>query len=67
MARIILTQRIGTVKFRYKRVIEVLIGLKAHRDHATIAIAGKDHRPTALHIVRNFRKLVTQVRNRANV
>ena len=61
MARIILTQRIGTVKFRYKRVIEVLIGLKAHRDHATIAIAGKDHRSSTLHIVCNFRKLVAQV------
>ena len=58
MAQIILTQRIGTVKFRHNRVIEMLIGLIAHRNHATIAIAGKDHRPFTLHIVCNFSKLV---------
>ena len=67
MARIILTQRIGTVEFRHNRVIEILIGLIAHRNHATIAIAGKDHRPSTLHIVSNLRKLVAQIRNRTNV
>ena len=67
MARIILTQRIGTVEFRHNRVIEMLIGLIAHRNHATIAIAGEDHGPSTLHIVRNLRKLVAQVRNRTNV
>ena len=53
-------KRIGSVQFADNRVVEVLVGVKAHCHHAPIAVARKYDRIAALNIVGNLRELVAE-------
>ena len=65
--RVTFAKRIGSVEFANNGVVEVLVGIKAHRHHASIAIASEDDGVAALDIVGNLRKLVAEVGNRPDV
>ena len=65
--RVTFAKSIGSVQLANDGVVEVLVGVKAHRHHASIAVTSEDDGIAALDIVGNLRKLVAEVGDRPDV
>lgn len=61
VSRIVLAKCIDFVQFANDWVVEMLVCVKAHSHHATIAVSREDDGIAALDIVGNLRKLVAEI------
>lgn len=67
MSRVVLAKLVDFVQLADDRIVEVLVGVKTHRHHAAIAVAGEDDCVAGLHVVGDLSKLVAEVGNRPDV